>query len=188
MKNLSDIEIIESVLRGNQADFTLLVNRYKDRAYSLLLRMLKNEMDAEEVLQDAFLKAYRSMPGFRKESKFSTWFYRIVYNTGLSFLGKKQRKIDSDTSSIDEYFDLTSEDKSDEIENIQANLYLYKLIEKLPVRNALVVNLFYIDNMSLNEISQILDISLVNVKVMLHRSRNSLREMLIRHNFVREEI
>ena len=81
MKNLTDQQIIESILKGNNADFALLVDRYKDRAFSLLKRMLKNEMDAEEALQDAFLKMFNSLKDFRAESKFSTWFYKIVFNT-----------------------------------------------------------------------------------------------------------
>ena len=60
-KEISDIEIIESVLRGNDNDFALLVERYKDKAYNLLIYMLKNRLDAQEVLQDSFLKAYKSL-------------------------------------------------------------------------------------------------------------------------------
>ena len=92
MKHLSDIEIIESIKRGNAADFSLLVNRYKDKAFSLLKRLLKNEMDAEEVLQDCFLKAFNSLKDFRQEAKFSTWFYRIVYNTGLTTIASQKKK------------------------------------------------------------------------------------------------
>ena len=73
MKNLTDIEIIESVKKGNQSDYALLIDRYKNKAFSLLVRMLKNEMESEEVLQDCFLKAYNSLDSFRQESKFSTW-------------------------------------------------------------------------------------------------------------------
>ena len=69
MKKLSDIEIIDSVLKGNQGDFVLLIDRYKDKAFSLLKRLLKNEMDAEDALQDSFLKAFNGLSSFRKDSK-----------------------------------------------------------------------------------------------------------------------
>ncbi len=92
MKNLSDLEIIESVLRGNHSDFSLLINRYKNKAFSLLKRMLKNEMEAEEVLQDCFLKAFNGLKSFKQESKFSTWFYRIVYNSALTRLSSSKKK------------------------------------------------------------------------------------------------
>ena len=100
MRNISDQEILESVKKGNQADFAVLIDRYKDRAFSLLRRMLKNQFDAEEVLQDCFLKVYNSINSFKGESKFSTWFYRIVYNTALTKLSSKKRKIETEMSSI----------------------------------------------------------------------------------------
>ena len=68
MKHLSDIEIIDSVLQGNANDYSLLISRYKHKAFSLLKRMLKNEMDAEEVLQDCFVKAFFALKSFKREA------------------------------------------------------------------------------------------------------------------------
>jgi RNA polymerase sigma factor (sigma-70 family) len=93
MRNISDSEVIESVRKGNQADYSIIVNRYKNKAFSLLKRMLKNEFDAEEVLQDCFMKAFKSLNSFKGESKFSTWFYRIVYNTALTKLSSKKERL-----------------------------------------------------------------------------------------------
>ena len=93
MKNLSEYEIIESVKKGNHGDFALLIDIYKDRAFTLLKKMLKNEMDAAEALQDTFLKVYNSLNNFRADSQFSTWFYKIVYNTALTIISNKKRKI-----------------------------------------------------------------------------------------------
>lgn len=183
MKKLSDIEIIDSVLKGNQGDYALLIDRYKDKAFSLLKRLLGNEMDAEEALQDSFLKAYNSLASFRRDSKFSTWFYRITYNTGLTVVASKKRKIEQQMSSIDEHFELGDFDSEVYSTTANAKEYLLKMIDKLPIRNALVLILFYIDDMSLNEICQVLNISLVNAKVLLHRSRNSLRDLLLKHNY-----
>ena len=186
MKKLSDIEIIESVKRGNEADFALLIDRYKDKAFSLLRRMLKNEMDAEETLQDCFLKAYNALQSFRQDAKFSTWFYKIVYNTALTVLSGRKRQVETSMSSIDDHYDLS--DGDDEIYATSENRegYILKLVDKLPPRNALVIILFYIDGMSLNEVSQVLDLSLVNTKVILHRSRTALRDMLLKHNYQEE--
>ncbi len=188
MKDISEFEIIESVKRGNQADFSLLVDKYKDRAFTLLRRMLKNDMDAEEALMDCFMKVYKSLPNFRYESKFSTWFYKITYNTALTLLASKKRKIEKEMSSLEDHFDL--EEKDDKIFTASDNgkQYLMKLVDQLPPRNALIIVLFYIDDMSLNEISQVLEISLVNTKVLLHRSRNALRDMLLKHNYQEELI
>jgi RNA polymerase sigma-70 factor (ECF subfamily) len=143
-------------------------------------------MDAEEALMDAFMKVYNSLPGFRYESKFSTWFYKITYNTALTIISNKKRKTEKEMTSLDEHFDL--QDGDDEIYAISENskIYLMNLVDKLPPRNALLLILFYIDDLSLNEISQVLDLSLVNTKVLLHRSRNALRDMLLKHNYHEE--
>ena len=186
MKHLSDIEIIESIKRGNAADFSLLINRYKDKAFSLLKRLLKNEMDAEEVLQDCFLKAFNSLNDFRQEAKFSTWFYRIVYNTALTTIASQKRKIEQEMTSIDEHFDLAEADNKIYSTSENVRTYILNIVDKLPLRNALVVILFYVDGLSLNEISKVMGTSLVNTKVLLHRSRNTLRDLLIKHNYQEE--
>ena len=185
MKNIPDEIIIESILNGNVTDFTLLVNRYKDKAFSLLSSMLKNKMDAEEALQDSFLKTFRSLKDFKNKSKFSTWFYKIVYNTGLTVATNKNRKIQLQMNSIDEMYKLEYEDNKDfSIQNRKD--FLFTIIDKLPIRNALVLILFYMDNLSLKEISEVLSISLPNTKVLLYRSRNMLREFIIKHNYQEE--
>jgi len=109
MRDISDLEIIESVRNGNISDYSLLIDKYKNRAFSMIKKMLKNEMDAEEVLQDSFLKAYSGLQNFRNEAKFSTWFYRIVYNTTLTRISVKKRKTENEMSSIDELPDLKSD-------------------------------------------------------------------------------
>ncbi len=186
MKNLSDIEIIESVNRGNHQDYSLIINRYKDKAFSLLKRMLRNEMDAEEVLQDSFLKAFNSLKDFRGDAKFSTWFYKIVYNSALTTIASKKRKIEHEMFSYDENFELGSYDNKIYAITENAQGYVLKLVDKLPLRNALVTILFYVDGLSLNEISQVMGTSLVNTKVLLHRSRNALRDLLLKHNYQEE--
>ena len=186
MKHLSDIEIIDSINRGNVSDYSLLVNRYKDRAFSLLNRLLKNEMDAEEALQDSFLKVYMSLKTFRRDSKFSTWLYKIVYNTGLTVLSSKKRKIEQEMTSIDDDFELGGYDNEIYSTASNARQYILNMVDKLPVRGALIVILFYMDGLSLNEISQVMGTSLVNTKVLLHRSRNALKDLLLKHNYQEE--
>ena len=186
MKNLTDLEIIESVKKGNQSDFTLLVDRYKNKAYSMLKRILKNDMDAEEVLQDCFLKAYNALQNFRLEAKFSTWFYRIVYNTALTKISGKKRKIESEMSSIDEHLNLTSSYDYHITEQEDFSKFIQMLIDKLPVKYSSVINLFYIENMTCEEISEVMETSVANIKVMLYRSRNALKEELTKLNFEKE--
>jgi len=143
-------------------------------------------MDAEEALQDSFIKAFNALINFRKDSKFSTWFYKIVYNTGLTILSNKKRRTEIEMTSIDEMYNLEEVDNKIYSITEDAKDYLIKMVDKLPVKNSLVLILFYLDGFSLKDISEVMDLSLVNTKVLLHRSRNSLREMLIKHNYQEE--
>ncbi len=186
MKNLTDVEIIESVKKGNQADYAVLIDRYKNKAFTMLKRMLKNDFDAEEVLMDCFLKAYNSINTFKFESKFSTWFYRIVYNTALTKLSSTKRKIENEMSSIDDLHYLESKYLADDFIKADNSLLIKNIVNELPPKNAAVVTMFYLEEMSTEEISEVLQISVVNVKVILHRSRNLLRKLIEKRNLVQE--
>ena len=92
---LNDNEIISKVLSGDHQAYAGLVNRYQNYVFTLALRMVKNREDAEEVAQDVFIKAYKYLADFKGNSKFTTWLYTIVNNTGISFLRKKKLDIHS---------------------------------------------------------------------------------------------
>ena len=188
MKKLSDQEIIDSVKLGNQSDYSIIVDRYKDKAFSLLKKMLKNEQDAEETLQDCFIKAYNSLGGFKGEAKFSTWFYRIVYNTALTKLSSKKRKTENAMSSVDEHFNLKSDYDYNVSEKKDMSEFINELVKKLPEKHSAIISLFYLNEMSCEEISKVMDISISNVKVMLHRSRNALKDIIIKNDLIEELI
>lgn len=186
MKNLTDVEIIESVKKGNQADFSILIDRYKNKAFTMLKRMLKNDFDAEEVLMDCFLKAYNNLNTFKFESKFSTWFYRIVYNSALTKLSSAKRKIENEMSSVDDLHFLQSSYNADDLVKDDLSILVKRIVNELPPKNAAVVTMFYLEEMSTEEICEVLQISVSNVKVILHRSRNLLREIIEKRNLVQE--
>ena len=188
MRNLSDQEIIDSVKRGNDSDYSIIIDKYKNKAFSMLKRMLRNEFDAEEILQDCFLKAYNSLNTFKGEAKFSTWFYRIVYNTALTKLSSKKRKTESEMTSLEDHFNLESEYGSDEIEVTDMNEFIHNIVGKLPERYGAVITMFYLNEMSVVEISEVMGISVSNTKVMLHRSRNSLRDLILKNRLAEELI
>jgi RNA polymerase sigma factor (sigma-70 family) len=188
MRNLSDQEIIDSVRKGNDSDYSIIVNRYKNKAFSMLKRMLKNEFDAEEVLQDCFLKAYKSLSAFKGDAKFSTWFYRIVYNTALTKLSSQKRKVESEMTSVEDHFNLESSYNSNEIEKKDMNEFIHELIDKLPERYSAIVTMFYLNEMSVDEISEVMGITSSNVKVMLYRSRNALRDLILNSRLAEEII
>lgn len=185
MINLTDNEIIDSINKGNYNDFNLLINRYKHKAFSLLMRMLKNQMDAEEVLQDAFLKTYYGLKNFRGESQFSTWFYKIVYNSAISKLNYRKNKFHNSFVSIEENLKIPFESNI-EIEQNNLNNIVNKLIEQLPPQYATVINLHYMDGFSCDEISLIMNLSVSNVKIILYRARKILKEIIMKNNLQEE--
>jgi len=177
---LSDIELIEQVLAGNQAAYADLVKRHQRFIFTLALRFSKNREDAEEIAQDCFIKAYRSLASFQKQSKFSTWLYSIVYTTAMTFLRKKRL----DTDSIDDentYIQL--ENQSSALGNNMAEIksrshYLNQAIAQLLPDDAAIISLFYMGEQSLEEIGQALGIEANTVKVKLFRARQRLKEKL----------
>jgi RNA polymerase sigma-70 factor (ECF subfamily) len=186
MKNLTDVEIIESIKKGNTADYSILIDRYKNKSFSMLKRMLKNDFDAEEVLMDCFLKVYNNLSSFKYESKFGTWFYRIVYNTALTKLSSVKRKIENEMSSVDDLHYLESNYNADDLVKDDLSVMVKKIVNELPPKNAAVITMFYLEEMSGEEISEVLQISISNVKVILYRSRNLLREIIEKRKLFQE--
>lgn len=177
---LSDSVIIKLVLNGNQQAYALLVNRYQQYVFTLVLRMVKSREEAEEVAQDVFIKAYRALASFNGESKFSTWLYTITHNTSLSFLRKKKviiHSLDNETVMLE----ADSKDSGMEanlVEQKSKNQMLDKAISLLSADDAHLISLFYKAEQSLDEIGQILGIESNAVKVRLFRARTRLREKL----------
>ncbi len=179
----SDIELIEQTLQGNQAAYADLVKRHQRFVFTLAMRFTKTREDAEEVAQDSFIKAYRSLQNFQGQSKFSTWLYSIVYTTAMTFLRK--RKLD--TSSIDDennHLQIENQSggfKNDLAENKSRSYYVNQAIEQLLPDDAMIITLFYKGEQSLEEIAVTLGIEPNNVKVKLFRARQRLKERLERN-------
>ncbi len=179
---LSDIDLIKQTLAGNQAAYAELVKRHQCFVFTLAMRFTKSREDAEEVAQDCFIKAYRSLEAFKQESKFSTWLYSIVYTTAMTSLRKKR----VDTSSIDDetYIQIShvpSGFDTNNIENKSRSFYLNQAIEQLTADDATIITLFYKGGQSLEEIAQTLGIEANSVKVKLFRARQRLKEKLERN-------
>ncbi|WP_299356323.1 RNA polymerase sigma factor [Mucilaginibacter sp.] len=184
---LSDIELIKLSLKGNQSAYADLVRLHQRFVFTLAMRFTKSREDAEEVAQDCFVKAFRSLESFKQESKFSTWLYSIVYTTAMTSLRKKRL----DTSSIDDeetYIQIenvSSGYDTDNIENKSRSFYLNQAIEQLTPDDATIITLFYKGEQSLEEIAQALGIEANSVKVKLFRARQRLKERL-EHNLKNE--
>jgi RNA polymerase sigma-70 factor (ECF subfamily) len=172
-----DIQVIQSILAGNVRDYEVLVNRHKDLAFTIAFRLLNNREDAEEAAQDAFIKAYRSLASFRKDSTFSTWLYRIVYNTAISMKRLKKpafQNID-DMPSLAEHSHIP---KYDFDALTDKNLVLEKAMMKIPEEDRVLITLYYLNESGINEIHAITGLSKSNVKVKLFRARKKLQELV----------
>ena len=177
---LGDNEIISRVLKGEQNAYAELVNRYQAYVFTLVLRMIKSREDAEEVAQDVFIKAYRSLADFRGESKFSTWLYTIANTTSITFLRKK--KLDVHSLDNEKVFEIADSKDS----GFRANLVEQKsrvnmvnnAIAMLSPDDAEIITLFYKAEQNLEEISRILRLETNTVKVRLHRARTRLKEKM----------
>jgi len=179
----NDNEILSRVLQGDQQAYAEIVKRYQSFVFTIALRYTPNREDAEEIAQDSFVKAYRSLADFRGDSKFSTWLYTIVTTTSLTFLRKK--KIDVQSLDNEKVFELAdSQDsgfRANQIEQKSRVNMVNKAIALLSPEDAQVITLFYKGEQSLDEIGQILGMESNTVKVRLHRARQRLKDKLEKH-------
>jgi len=180
---LGDNEIISRVLHGEQGAYADLVNRYQGYVFTLVLRMIKSREDAEEVAQDVFVKAYRSLANFRGESKFSTWLYTITNTTCITFLRKKKLEVHSlDNEKVFEVADSRDSGfRANMIEQKSRVSMVNRAITMLNPDDAEIITLFYKAEQSLDEIARILKIEVNTAKVRLHRARGRLKEKMERH-------
>ena len=174
---MDEQSLIESVKRGNSHAFGILMNAYKDMAFSVALNLVKNYHDAQETTQEGFIKAYRSIHSFKGNSKFSSWLYRIIVNTAYTKMKKKKPVEQIENISEPESVDIfpTGFGKIQKEEQIK---YLKEAINTLPEMDGLVISLFYLQEQSVKEVAEIADLSISNVKVKLNRARKKLYEYL----------
>ncbi|MGF7042007.1 RNA polymerase sigma factor [Mucilaginibacter lappiensis] len=180
---LSDIELIEQTLAGNQSAYADLIKRHQRFVFTLAMRFAKGREDAEEIAQDCFIKAYRSLASFQGQSKFSTWLYSIVYTTAMTFLRKKRVATDSidDENTYIQVENHESGYDTHNVENKSRSFYLNQAIEQLLPDDATIITLFYKGEQSLEEIGQALGMEANTVKVKLFRARQRLKEKLERN-------
>ena len=169
------------VLQGNTRAYAVLVNRYSSYVYTLALRVLGNEADAEEAAQDVFIKAYNSLQGYNGQGKFSTWLYTVTRNTCLSRTrGNRQTTIHKEEHQL---ADLAghSNNTIDRLEHTARKAVINKALQLLPADEAEIITLFYIHEQSIDEICTILNINNSNAKVKLHRARKRMKDLLDKH-------
>lgn len=176
---------IKQVLKGDQNAFGEIVEIYKDKVFQLAYRMLGNRHEAEDIAQEAFIRAYVNIQSYNINLKFSTWLYRIATNLCIDRIRKKKPDyyLDAEVAGTDGltmYSQIPSKTSlpEDDIESLELQDTIQRAISKLPEKYRSVIVLKYIEELSLNEISEILDMPLGTVKTRIHRGRETLRKQL----------
>ena len=163
METPTDMEIVRRVQAGDAEAFGELVNRYSGRIYALALAMVRDAQRAEDVTQETFIRAYEHLGGFRGASAFATWLYRIAYNRAVGECRRRAYdRIDAESCAVDE----------------ETVVRMRRALERLRPDERVLVALFYEEERSLAEIAQIMNLTLSNVKVRLHRLRGRLRHYM----------
>lgn len=174
MTNDPDVPIIDKILAGEQSLYAELVNRYKSYAYTIALKIVLNRVEAEEVAQDAFVKAYHHLKSFHRESKFSTWLYRIVFNTAISY----RRKNRPDFQSIESTGLSLGHEGEDRLERSDKRRFLEAAMNRLNQADRTALTLFYLQEFSLEEIAEVTGMQANTAKVRIHRARQRLADEL----------
>ncbi len=173
-------QYLEQAIRGERAGLEYLVNTYRDMAYSIAIRITGNHEDAEEVVQDGFLKAFKNLAEFKRASKFSTWLYRIIYNTALSKAssGKNFTMELQEDNQYQQYIEPNA--VMQQMAGADRRKYLNMAMQKLKAQDQLILSLHYIAEKSITEITEILGMKSSAIKMRLFRSRKQLLEELQR--------
>jgi RNA polymerase sigma-70 factor (ECF subfamily) len=181
---VSDEELVTRVQGGDTESFSELADRWADRAYGLALSIVKKPEDAEDVVQEAFLSAYRSIPRFKHGSTFGTWLYRIVTNTALVKIRKSAREVfldgpeEGNGHKVPEGLVDWTDTPLDDLINQETREMMDRAIEGLSLDERTVFVLRDVDGLPASEVAEILDLSVPAVKSRLHRARVQLRDEL----------
>lgn len=182
-----EAKIVKRAQKGDALAFAELVELYKDKIYNLSYRMLGNAHDAEEAAQETFLRVYANLKKYDSRHKFSTWIYRVGTNGCIDRLRKKKfdasldAPLDAEEEGADLYSILPSKAQTPDelIVHKETRMLLQEAIEQLPAAYRAVIVLKYIEDLSLQEMADILSLPVSTIKTRLHRGREALRAYLL---------
>ena len=174
-----DRQIISDLKHSNKKDlaFHLLVKKYQERLYWHIRKIVMSHEDADDVLQNTFVKVWKSIDKFREESSLYTWLYRIATNESLTFLNSNKRRSFMPLNDVSDY--LMKNLMSDPyFEGDEIQLKLQEAIVKLPEKQRIVFNMKYFEEMKYEEMSKILDTSVGALKASYHHAAKKIEEYL----------
>lgn len=180
MNHLSDQQHIQRVLNGDVDAFRYFVRNYQEMGFSIAISIVKTKATADDAVQNAFIRAFKSLRSFRSEAKFSTWFYKIVVNESLKLL--KKSKINEETIGFENDLQDYESVFNDAIKNFEVadrNYKIDKALERMKPKEALVIKLHYLHELRIEEIENMTGFSRSNIKVLLYRGRKSFAALFI---------
>lgn len=180
--NADDHRLIAECLAGKTSAFGVLVQRYQDRLYNTVFRMVGNGDDALDIVQDAFLNAYQSLESFKGDALFFTWLYRIAMNTAISQRRKKRHLVPIDSAG--EGRSLEPSDPSEDnqpghaLEQAEEEQRLYRALSRLSVEHRTVLVLKELEGQKYEVMAETLGVPVGTIRSRLHRARLELRDLL----------
>lgn len=187
---MTDAELIQCLIEQDEAAYRELIDKYKSLVYNACFHLLHDAMDSEDIAQEVFIEVFDSIKQFRNESKLSTWLYRISINKSLNHLRKN--KLKGMFRSLENFFsgeknnqldleDVSAGSSPFTIEYQERNQVLQKAIGSLSENQRLAFSLHKLDDLSYQEISEIMNLSLSSVESLIHRAKLNLQKKLINY-------
>jgi RNA polymerase sigma-70 factor (ECF subfamily) len=174
VESVPEEALVSRSARGDEQAFGVLVERYKGMLYSMAYRLMKDRGRAEDAAQESFIKAWAALPGFKGESKFSSWVYRICYNTCISELRKKRPEVE-----LDEAMGVGVEGPAQEFRNRDIQAVIHDEVSRLPDDYRAALTLFHFNGLSYDEIARLVHKPMGTVKAQIHRGRALLKARLL---------
>jgi RNA polymerase sigma-70 factor (ECF subfamily) len=181
--NADEKRLIAESLQGNTEAFGVLVRRYQERLYHSVYRLVENSEDAQDVVQEAFLSAYQSLHGFKGDSRFFTWLYRIAVNTAISL--KRKRRVmarierGDDEERTNEPADLSEDNRPGHaVEQAELTTRVQNALKQLSAEHRAVLVLKDMEGQKYEVMAQILQVPIGTIRSRLHRARLELRAIL----------
>lgn len=168
--------LIDRILAGERQLYAQLVDKYKSYAYAIALKVVENRPEAEEAAQDAFIKAFHYLKGFNRQARFSTWLYRIVFNTAISYKRKNKQQFQDIEDTPLEYHERADA----QTEKDDQQVFLTLAMSKLNEADRLAIQLYYMKEFPLEEVAQMMGQNMNTIKVRVHRARQRLADELKR--------
>jgi len=188
----SNSDLIKKAIEGDEAAYKELMENYRGAIYNLLYKMVRNREETEDLVQEAFMKAFKALPSFNEEYAFSTWLYKIAINNCIDHMRKKKLKtysinkpVRAKDGELDREFPDTSMSPDKKILSDERSNIIGIAIDELPENYRTAILLRHKEERSYEEIAQILDIPLGTVKARIFRAREMLKKKL-KDKIVRE--